>query len=78
MLHGILISSRSSITRSGKFYHVGTIPNKKNESYVVDIRMMVAADEKGFRPVACYARKARKPLCKHLDENSGMTFSFRK
>lgn len=31
----------SSVTRSGKFYHVGTIPNKKSNTYVSDLRMMV-------------------------------------
>lgn len=61
-------ASWSSATRSGKFYHVGTIPNKKNHTYVVDLRMMICGDENGFRPVACYARKARKPLSRNLED----------
>jgi hypothetical protein len=65
-------ASWSSATRSGKFYHVGTIPNKKNDTYVVDLRMMVCGDENGFRPVACYARKARKPLSKTLTDETRM------
>jgi hypothetical protein len=59
----------SSITSSGKFYHVGTIPNKKNNTFVVDLRMMVVGNKHGFRPVACYARRARKPLCQKLEDN---------
>ncbi|KAJ3355176.1 hypothetical protein HDU91_005695 [Kappamyces sp. JEL0680] len=60
-------ASWSSVTRAGKFYHVGTIPNKKNHTYVVDLRMMICGDKNGFRPVACYARKARKPLMSSLE-----------
>ncbi|KAI8898808.1 hypothetical protein BC833DRAFT_657495 [Globomyces pollinis-pini] len=66
-------ASWSSVTRSGTFFHVGTIPNKKNNSYVVDLRMMVSGDKNGFRPVACYARKARKPLCKTLGSDPTVT-----
>jgi hypothetical protein len=62
-------ASWSSTTQSGKFYHVGTIPNKKHNTFVVDLRMMIVADKDGFRPVACYARKARKPLMKNLADN---------
>ncbi|KAI9203146.1 uncharacterized protein BJ171DRAFT_510986 [Polychytrium aggregatum] len=62
-------ASWSSVTRAGKFYHVGTIPNKKHQTFVSDLRMMVTANQNGFRPVALYARKARKPLIKHLDED---------
>jgi hypothetical protein len=66
-------ASWSSVTRSGTFYHVGTIPNKKNDSFVVDLRMMISGDKNGFRPVACYARRARKPLCKTLGEDTTVT-----
>jgi hypothetical protein len=34
-------ASWSSVTTAGKFYHVGTIPNKKSNTYVSDLRMMV-------------------------------------
>ncbi|KAJ3015607.1 UNVERIFIED_CONTAM: hypothetical protein HDU68_012644 [Siphonaria sp. JEL0065] len=66
-------ASWSSITRAGKFYHVGTIPNKKNHTFVSDLRMMVAANSGGFRPVAIYARRARKPLLRHLEDNPEIT-----
>ncbi|KAJ3059888.1 hypothetical protein HDU99_006143 [Rhizoclosmatium hyalinum] len=66
-------ASWSSNTRSGKFYHVGTIPNKKNHTFVSDLRMMVAANSNGFRPVAIYARRARKPLIKHLEDDPSIT-----
>ncbi|KAH6602421.1 hypothetical protein BASA61_001133 [Batrachochytrium salamandrivorans] len=62
-------ASWSSTTRNGKFYHVGTIPNKRNHTYVTDLRMMVTANSSGFRPVACYARKAHTPLCRNLEDH---------
>ena len=66
-------ASWSSITRSGQFYHVGTIPNKKNQTFVSDLRMMVIATETGFMPVTCYARKARLPLLKNLTDDPSIT-----
>ncbi|KAI9302094.1 hypothetical protein BJ944DRAFT_270462 [Cunninghamella echinulata] len=60
-------ASWSSVTRSGKFYHVGTIPNKKNKTYVSDLRMMVTGNSNGFRPICIYGRKARLPLTSKLD-----------
>ena len=62
-------ASWSSVTKAGKFYHVGTIPDKRNNTYVCDLRMMVVANESGFKPVACYARKARKPLMRNLTDD---------
>jgi hypothetical protein len=62
-------ASWSSTTRAGRFYHVGTIPNKKNQTFVSDLRMMVVGNSTGFQPVACYARRARKPLLKHLEDD---------
>jgi hypothetical protein len=52
----------SSDGRSGKFYHVGTVPNKKLESYVLDFRIMVHATEDGYQPLNIYARRAKAPL----------------
>ncbi len=56
----------SSVTSSGKLYHVGTVPNQKNHSFVADIRMMVSATPKGIRPLCTYARRAEKPLVDHI------------
>lgn len=46
------------------FYHVGTVPDKDNNVFVADLRMMVHFDYtmNEFRPLALFARKARKPL----------------
>lgn len=55
----------TSRSRQGRLYHVGTVPNKKGEIYVADLRMMVGCGPEGFFPVAIYARRAREPL---LDE----------
>ncbi|KAJ3096302.1 hypothetical protein HDU97_006032 [Phlyctochytrium planicorne] len=66
-------ASWSSATRTGKYYHVGTIPNKKNHTFVSDLRMMVSANKDGFRPVAIYARRARKPLLRLLSDDPSIT-----
>ncbi len=55
-------SKWSSQTSSGRLFHVGTMPDKRLNLYVADIRFMVTASPDGFKPVAVYARRARKPL----------------
>ncbi len=52
----------SSRTRAGRLYHVGTVPNRKGEIFVADLRMMVHATDAGLRPIALYARRAATPL----------------
>ncbi|GAA4275756.1 hypothetical protein [Aquimarina mytili] len=61
-------SDWSSIFKNQKLYHVGTIPNKRNETYVCDIRMMISSTSKGIRPVCTYARRAKKPLPNEIDQ----------
>jgi hypothetical protein len=63
-------ASWSSQTREGRFYHVGTVPNRKNHTFASDLRVMIAGDESGFRPIAIYGRRARRPLLRHLSDNS--------
>lgn len=61
----------SSVTDDEVFFHTGTIPSKKGQSYCADLRMMVCNRAgKGFVPVAMYARKARVPLANVSSENS--------
>ncbi|RUS17059.1 hypothetical protein BC937DRAFT_90472 [Endogone sp. FLAS-F59071] len=57
----------SSATRAGKFYHVGTIPNKKNNTFVSDLRVMITGSKDGFKPICIYGRKSRLPLAQKLD-----------
>lgn len=57
----------SSETSHGRFYHVGTVPNRRGNIFVSDLRFMIGAGPGGFFPVALYARRARTPLAKHLD-----------
>ncbi len=57
----------SSSTSKGKFYHVGTIPDKKQNTYVADIRLMVSSTKQGILPLGVYARRAEKPLVDHLN-----------
>ncbi len=58
----------SSRSRRGCLYHVGTVPNKRNQIFVADIQMMVCAGEAGYRPLAIYARRARRPLTDQLEK----------
>lgn len=52
----------SSRSRGGRLYHVGTVPDRRGEIYVADVRFMVGVGPDGFFPVAVYARRARRPL----------------
>lgn len=52
----------SSNSSEGKFYHVGTVPNKKGNIFISDLRVMASSSPEGFRPCAMYARRARTPL----------------
>ncbi|SFW53950.1 hypothetical protein SAMN02927921_02186 [Sinomicrobium oceani] len=52
------------------WYHVGTIPDKKNRSYAFDLRLMMHYTEEGLRPLAIYSRRARLPLNKPLPEGA--------
>lgn len=58
----------SSTGKKGKFFHVGTMPDRKNQSYAADLRMMVHSTREGLKPLAIYARKARLPLIDQLEE----------
>lgn len=60
-------SGWSSQTRGAKLYHVGTVPTRKGEIYVADLRFMVGAGPDGFYPLALYARRAHEPLAATLD-----------
>lgn len=74
----------SSISSKGKFYHVGTVPNDKGNTYVTDTRVMVSATASGIRPLAVYARRAKKPLVDHIVDGAdswdvlGTNLSFKK
>ena len=57
----------SSSGPSGRFYQVGTMPNRHGAIFVADIRMMISASPDGMRPVALYARRAPNPLTAALD-----------
>ena len=56
----------SSVSRHGRLYQVGTMPDKKGEIFVADVRMMVCATDIGFRTISIYARRARLPLVERL------------
>ena len=58
----------SSTSSTGKYYHVGTIPNAKGETYVTDLRMMLSSTETGIKPLVVYSRRAEKPLTDDLDK----------
>jgi hypothetical protein len=57
----------SSRSASGKLYHVGTVPNRRAEIFVTDLRFMIGGGKNGLFPVAIYARRARSALLPQLD-----------
>lgn len=57
-------SEWSSSSALGKLYHVGTLPDKRNQIFAADIRFMVCSTKDGFKVVGCYARRAKKALAK--------------
>ena len=60
----------SSDSSTGKFYHVGTIPNAKGETYVTDLRMMVSTTSEGIKPLCVYSRRAEKALADEITTGS--------
>lgn len=52
----------SSTSQHGKFFHVGTVPNKKGNIFISDLRVMICSTEDGYKPCAMYARRAKSPL----------------
>ncbi|MFD0993547.1 hypothetical protein [Tenacibaculum geojense] len=59
----------SSVSEKGKFYHVGTMPNQKGETFVADFRMMVSTTKDGIRPLCMYSRRALLPLTNDLESS---------
>lgn len=60
----------SSISSTGKFYHVGTIPDLKGDTYVTDLRLMVSSTADGIKPLCFYSRRAAIPLADSIDSGS--------
>lgn len=60
-------SGWSSRGEQGRFFHIGTVPDRRGRIYAADLRFMVGAGPDGFFPVALYARRARSPLSATLE-----------
>lgn len=60
----------SSHTQQGRFFHIGSVPNKKGNIYIGDIRVMIYSSPEGFYPCAIYARRAKKPLTSQIEGSS--------
>lgn len=60
----------SSIGSQGKYYHVGTIPTAKGDTFVTDLRMMVSSTPEGIKPLCIYSRRAAKPLTDKINTGS--------
>lgn len=58
----------SSNSSKGKFYHVGTIPTVKGDTFVTDLRLMVSSTADGIRPLCVYSRRAAQPLADHIEK----------
>lgn len=71
----------SSRGRRGPIYHLGTVPTKKLQTFVADLRFMVGCGPNGFFPCSIYARRARKSLEAVAPQNSwdvlGTNLSFK-
>lgn len=52
----------SSVGQQGRYFHIGTMPNKRGNIFIADLRVMVYSTEQGFFPCAIYARRANSPL----------------
>ncbi len=60
----------SSTGQSGRYFHIGTVPNKKSKIYIADLRLMIFSSPQGFSPCALYARKAKEPLESKVPDDS--------
>ncbi len=60
--------SWSSTGSRGRFYNVGTVPNRENLIYVFDMRMMISWQIDHYAPVAMYARRAPEAMSRELDD----------
>lgn len=60
----------SSHSEQGKYFHVGTIPNKKGNIFIADLRVMVYSSPEGFAPCAMYARRAKAPMSSEITTSS--------
>ncbi|EME28633.1 uncharacterized protein Gasu_38420 [Galdieria sulphuraria] len=60
----------SSVYEGTRLFHMGTIPDKRGNIHVFDLRMMVSGSEDGFKVVGLYARRAKKPLSKQVEEGT--------
>lgn len=56
----------SSCLDGSRYYHVGTIPDKRGNIFVADLRLMVSGSAEGFQVVGIYGRKAPKPLTEKI------------
>ncbi len=61
---------RESIVQ--RYFHLGTIPNKKLESYIFDLRMMICHTPSGYKPVAIYARRAKEKIHEEVRDSWDM------
>ena len=60
----------SSVSSKGRYYNIGTVPNKKNEIFAFDMRMMISWQDSHYAPVAMYARRAMVPMTRELPPGS--------
>jgi hypothetical protein len=60
----------SSTGRGGRVFNIGTVPDKKEQIYIFDLRMMVSWQKETYRPVAMYGRRAPLPMAADLEPGS--------
>ena len=60
----------SSHSEQGKYFHIGTVPDKKGKIFIADLRVMVYSSPSGFAPCAMYARRAKAPMTSEITTSS--------
>lgn len=63
-------SEWSSVLDGARLYHVGTVPDRRGNIFVADLRMMVSGGPGGFECVGMYGRKAPVPLARKLEDGA--------
>ncbi|MFC1705732.1 hypothetical protein ACFL59_02785 [Planctomycetota bacterium] len=60
----------SSTSSRGKVYNIGTVPGRKENIYIFDMRVMISWQETRWGPIAAYARRAPLPMAAELETGS--------
>lgn len=60
----------STGVKTGRLYHVGTMPDQRGQSFVADLRIMTSATKEGIRPLCLYARRTPEALVDEIQDGT--------